>query len=210
MTSNFSYLFKLVLVGDFGTGKSNLLLRFTENKFTEIHTLTVGVEFGARLVTVDDTPIKLQIWDTAGQESFRSITRSYYRNSAGAFLLFDLTRRETFLSLPTWIEDIKSHATTDLSIILIGNKSDQEDKRQTPYVEAQQFAEKHGLVYLETSARLGNNVDNAFMKLAKSILQKIENGEINVTNESSGVKAAFQIKSNVNVALNDSRSGCSC
>ncbi|KAL0249480.1 hypothetical protein GEMRC1_004712 [Eukaryota sp. GEM-RC1] len=190
MSSNtpFTYLFKFIIIGDSTVGKSCLLLRYTDGKFQLFHDLTIGVEFGARMTTIDEVPIKLQVWDTAGQESFRSITRSYYRNSAAALLVYDITRRETFLSLQTWLEDCRSHATTDICITLVGNKSDKEDQRQVPYEEAAEFAERNGLAFLEASAKNGNNVEHAFTQTARAVLGKINAGEIDVGNESSGVR----------------------
>merc|ERR1711908_147532 len=107
---SYAYLFKYIIIGDTGVGKSCLLLQFTDRRFQPIHDLTIGVEFGARMITIDKKQIKLQIWDTAGQESFRSITRSYYRGAAGALLVYDITRRETFNSLASWLDDARQHA----------------------------------------------------------------------------------------------------
>ncbi|XP_064444356.1 ras-related protein Rab-2A isoform X2 [Mirounga angustirostris] len=103
-------------------GKSCLLLQFTDKRFQPVHDLTIGVEFGARMITIDGKQIKLQIWDTAGQESFRSITRSYYRGAAGALLVYDITRRDTFNHLTTWLEDARQHSNSNMVIMLIGNK----------------------------------------------------------------------------------------
>lgn len=103
-------------------GKSCLLLQFTDKRFQPVHDLTIGVEFGARMITIDGKQIKLQIWDTAGQEAFRSITRSYYRGAAGALLVYDITRRETFSHLTTWLEDARQHSNSNMVIMLIGNK----------------------------------------------------------------------------------------
>merc|ERR1712072_165860 len=108
-TMSYDYLFKYIIIGDTGVGKSCLLLQFTDRRFQPIHDLTIGVEFGARMITIDKKQIKLQIWDTAGQESFRSITRSYYRGAAGALLVYDITRRETFTHLTSWLEESKQH-----------------------------------------------------------------------------------------------------
>jgi Ras-related protein Rab-2A len=121
---SYAYFFKYIIIGDTGVGKSCLLLQFTDKRFQPVHDLTIGVEFGARMVTIDGKQIKLQIWDTAGQESFRSITRSYYRGAAGALLVYDITRRETFNSLASWLEDARQHANANMTIMLIGNKSD--------------------------------------------------------------------------------------
>merc|ERR1711981_1167972 len=126
---SYAYLFKYIIIGDTGVGKSCLLLQFTDRRFQPIHDLTIGVEFGARMITIDKKQIKLQIWDTAGQESFRSITRSYYRGAAGALLVYDITRRETFTHLTSWLEESRQHASPNMTIMLIGNKCDDEDKR---------------------------------------------------------------------------------
>ena len=111
-----------IIIGDTGVGKSCLLLQFTDKRFQPVHDLTIGVEFGARMITIDGKQIKLQIWDTAGQESFRSITRSYYRGAAGALLVYDITRRETFNHLTTWLDDARQHSSSNMVIMLIGNK----------------------------------------------------------------------------------------
>ncbi|PKI71464.1 hypothetical protein CRG98_008137 [Punica granatum] len=128
---SYAYLFKYIIIGDTGVGKSCLLLQFTDKRFQPVHDLTIGVEFGARMITIDSKPIKLQIWDTAGQESFRSITRSYYRGAAGALLVYDITRRETFNHLASWLEDARQHANANMTIMLIGNKCDLAHRRAT-------------------------------------------------------------------------------
>merc|ERR1712241_600350 len=127
-TMSYAYLFKYIIIGDTGVGKSCLLLQFTDKRFQPVHDLTIGVEFGARMITIDGKQIKLQIWDTAGQESFRSITRSYYRGAAGALLVYDITRRETFQHLSRWLEEARQHSNSNMVIMLIGNKSDLEVK----------------------------------------------------------------------------------
>ena len=126
---SYAYLFKYIIIGDTGVGKSCLLLQFTDKRFQQVHDLTIGVEFGARMITIDNKQIKLQIWDTAGQESFRSITRSYYRGAAGALLVYDITRRETFNHLTSWLDDARQHSNSNMTIMLIGNKSDLEHRR---------------------------------------------------------------------------------
>ena len=132
-----------------------------------------------------------QIWDTAGQESFRSITRSYYRGAAGALLVYDITRRETFEHLTSWLEDARQHASPNMTIMLIGNKSDLGHRRAVTYEEGAAFAREHGLVFLEASARTAHNVEDAFIGTAKEIHGRIEDGTIDVANESNGVKPGF-------------------
>uniref|UniRef100_A0A3B5A4K9 RAB2A, member RAS oncogene family n=1 Tax=Stegastes partitus TaxID=144197 RepID=A0A3B5A4K9_9TELE len=144
-----------------GVGKSCLLLQFTDKRFQPVHDLTIGVEFGARMITIDGKQIKLQIWDTAGQESFRSITRSYYRGAAGALLVYDITRRDTFNHLTTWLEDARQHSNSNMVIMLIGNKSDLESRREVKKEEGEAFAREHGLIFMETSAKTASNVEEA-------------------------------------------------
>jgi Ras-related protein Rab-2A len=193
-----------------GAGKSCLLLQFTDKRFHAGYDLTIGVEFGAKLIRIAGKRIKLQIWDTvsepgwlrvpvwrvvswralqAGQESFRSITRSYYRGSAGALLVYDITRRETFNNLSTWLEEARAHSNNkDMVIILVGNKSDMEARRKVKYEEGEAFAKENGLLFVETSAKTAANVDSAFMKVAETIYTKIESGAIDLKNESLGIK----------------------
>ncbi|CAL5225268.1 g8062 [Coccomyxa viridis] len=188
---SYAYLFKYIIIGDTGVGKSCLLLQFTDKRFQPVHDLTIGVEFGARMINIDGKQIKLQIWDTAGQESFRSITRSYYRGAAGALLVYDITRRETFNHLASWLEDARQHANPNMTIMLIGNKSDLTHRRAVTTEEGEQFAKEHGLVFLETSAKTAHNVEEAFINTARKIYEKIEQGVFDVSNESYGIKVGY-------------------
>lgn len=188
MTSSYAYLFKYIIIGDTGVGKSCLLLQFTDKRFQPVHDLTIGVEFGARMITIDNKQIKLQIWDTAGQESFRSITRTYYRGAAGALLVYDITRRETFHHLTSWLEDARRHSNQTMTIMLIGNKGDLDSRRAVSYEEGEKFAKQHDLIFLETSAKNDENVEEAFIRTAKIIYDKISKGIIDVSNEINGVK----------------------
>jgi len=189
---SYSYLFKYIIIGDTGVGKSCLLLQFTDKRFQPVHDLTIGVEFGARMVNLDgDKLVKLQIWDTAGQESFRSITRSYYRGAAGALLVYDITRRDTFQHLGRWLEEARQHAQSNMVIMLIGNKNDLEHRRAVTTEEGKAFADANGLIFLETSAKTAYNVEAAFINTAETIHGKIVTGEIDVTNESHGIKVGM-------------------
>eukprot|EP00300_Choanocystis_sp_HF-7_P034209 c46805_g1_i1.p1 GENE.c46805_g1_i1~~c46805_g1_i1.p1 ORF type:complete len:225 (+),score=63.04 c46805_g1_i1:49-675(+) len=180
---SYTYLFKYIIIGDTGVGKSCLLLQFTDKRFQTVHDLTIGVEFGARMVNIQSNQIKLQIWDTAGQESFRSITRSYYRGAAGALLVYDITRRETFNHLTTWLDDARQHSNSNMIIMLIGNKCDLEQRRAVQYEEGEQFAKENGLIFMETSAKTAHNVEEAFIQTAQNIYSKIEKGVLDVSNE---------------------------
>jgi Ras-related protein Rab-2A len=138
--ASYSYLFKFIIIGDTNVGKSCLLLQFTDQRFRQDHDLTIGVEFGAKIVDVDGKSVRLQIWDTAGQESFRSITRSYYRGAAGVILVFDVTRRDTFTNLSRWIDEAHTHTGTDATIVLVGNKTDLDKRRTVTTEEGANFA----------------------------------------------------------------------
>ena len=150
--------------------------------------MTIGVEFGARTVVVDNRPIKLQIWDTAGQESFRSITRSYYRGAAGALLVYDVTRRDSFVHLQKWYEEARAHSSPTIALMLVGNKSDLEQKRVVSTREGEEFARERGMIFLETSAKAGVNVDSAFLLVSQLILSRIESGAVDIDNEANGIK----------------------
>jgi len=196
---SYAYLFKYFIIGDTGVGKSCLLLQFTDKRFQPVHDLTIGVDFGARMITIDNRQIKLQIWDTAGQESFRSITRSYYRGAAGALLVYDITRRETFNHLTRWLEEARQNANQSMVIMLIGNKSDLDHRRQVTKEEGEQFAKEHGLIFLETSAKTAANVEEAFINTAQKIYQNIQDNIYDVTNEAHGIKVGMAASPAVNL-----------
>jgi len=196
---SYAYLFKYIIIGDTGAGKSCLLLQFTDHRFQPVHDLTIGVEFGARMVTIDNRQIKLQIWDTAGQESFRSITRSYYRGAAGALLVYDITRRDTFAHLTRWLEEARQNGNENMTIMLIGNKSDLEHRRQVSTDDGKKFAEENGLLFLETSAKTAHNVEEAFVKPAQQIYQKIQRGIYDVSNEQYGIKVGMASQPNPDI-----------
>jgi len=172
----YEYIFKYIIIGDMGVGKSCLLHQFTESKFVPDSPHTIGVEFGTRIIEVNSKKIKLQIWDTAGQERFRAVTRSYYRGAAGALLVYDITRRGTYNHLTSWLTDARNLTNPNTVIMLIGNKNDLDDKREVTFEEASAFAQENGLVFLEASAKTGENVEQAFFKTAKTIFQNIQEG----------------------------------
>ncbi len=126
---SYAYQLKFIIIGDTCVGKSCLLLQFTDKRFQHVHDMTIGVEFGSRTIDLNNKLIKLQIWDTAGQESFRSITRSYYRGACAAILVYDITRRDTFAHLSRWLDEAKQNSNPNMVIMLIGNKKDLEHKR---------------------------------------------------------------------------------
>jgi len=162
------------------------------------------------MITIDSKPIKLQIWDTAGQESFRSITRSYYRGAAGALLVYDITRRETFNHLASWLEDARQHANANMTIMLVGNKCDLSHRRAVSYEEGEQFAKEHGLIFMEASAKTAQNVEEAFVKTAGAIYKKIQDGVFDVSNESYGIKVGYAVPGQSGGAGSSSSQGGGC
>lgn len=208
---SYAYLFKYIIIGDTGVGKSCLLLQFTDKRFQPVHDLTIGVEFGARMVNIDNKQIKLQIWDTAGQESFRSITRSYYRGAAGALLVYDITRRDTFKHLSVWLEEARQHSQSNMVIMLIGNKNDLEHRRAVSFEEGKAFADANGLIFMETSAKTAFNVEQAFINTAEKIHENITSGVIDVSNESHGIKVGMAASGNgLNADRNANAKGGCC
>ena len=172
-------LFRVIIVGDTCVGKSCLLMKFTENSFKDSHDVTLGVEFGTRLISIEGRPIKLQIWDTSGQESFRSITRSFYRRADAVILVFDLTARHTFDNCVHWLEEIKQNSSSDVAIFLAGNQIDLvENKAESMEVSKEEaldlVAKNHLCSYVETSAKSGVNVEQLFFSAAKELILRFK------------------------------------
>ncbi|KAK1597602.1 ras family protein [Colletotrichum navitas] len=233
------YIAKLVCIGDSGCGKSSLTIRLCEGRFSPHHDVTIGVEFGSRIVPVGppnalppahatpassaaqktkedgtassnglpepprlpepvaaDGPqkhMKLSLWDTAGQETYKSVTRSYFRGASGALLVFDLSRKQTFQHVTDWLNDLRQIAEPDIVVILVGNKADltqdENNKREVTKEEAQEWAKRNGVFeYVETSAKSGENVEKAFMRVAERIYNNIQAGKYDLNDRRSGVK----------------------
>jgi Ras-related protein Rab-2A len=162
--------FRYIIIGDTEVGKSSLLLQFTEKQFNFEHDMTIGVEMGSRQVTLGSKKVKLEIWDTAGQESYLSITRSYYRGADGCLLVFDITNRKSFESLSMWLSEAKQNSNNpNLVILMIGNKADLQDSRQVSSQEAMDFAVANQLTYLEITAKSYDDVERAFTSTAQMI-----------------------------------------
>ena len=169
--NEYDYLFKLIIIGDSGIGKSCLLNRFADDTYTDSYISTIGVDFKIRTLEVDGKVIKLQIWDTAGQERFRTITSSYYRGAHGIMLVFDITNPESFANLNQWLKEVENYSKEDVRKILVGTKSDLADKRKVAYSDAVEYAKSNGMEYVETSAKTAINVELAFIDLAGSLKQ---------------------------------------
>ncbi|KAF9242061.1 P-loop containing nucleoside triphosphate hydrolase protein [Melanogaster broomeanus] len=213
------YVLKFIITGDAAVGKSSLLVRLTDQRFLANPDPTLGVEFGSKLVEIPEEGkiVKLQCWDTAGTESFRSITRSYYRGAAGCLLVYDVTSRTSFTSARSWLADVREHADPHLTCILVGNKVDLceegsegnpgHKRREVPTEEAERWAEEEGLLFVEASAKSGRNVDSAFEAASRDILDKIKRGVFD-DDRSPGVKLSKP--SNGNVALDQGSTRTMC
>lgn len=165
----YDYLFKIVLIGDSGVGKSNLLSRFTRNEFSLESKSTIGVEFATKSIQVDGKIIKAQVWDTAGQERYRAITSAYYRGAVGALLVYDIAKHITYENVERWLKELRDHADQNIVIMLVGNKSDLRHLRAVPVEEARAFAEKNSLSFIEASALDSTNVETAFQQILTEI-----------------------------------------
>ncbi|KAF2810621.1 ras-domain-containing protein [Mytilinidion resinicola] len=263
MSQPWDYIAKIVSLGDSGCGKSSLTVRLCEGRFSPHHDVTIGVEFGSRIVSVgppaslalginnpsakpsspsDTTPtstskqqeqkhMKLSLWDTAGQETYKSITRSYFRGASGALLVFDITRRATFSSVTAWLHDLRQIAEDGIVVVLVGNKSDLagsslvapstgsqdpsasgKNERQVTIEEAEEWCQANEVMqYVETSAKSGEGVERAFLEVAERIYQNIEAGKYDLNDRRSGVKGPGAGGGNtartVNLGMNDAARG---
>mmetsp|Transcript_86783 Transcript_86783/g.136917 ORF Transcript_86783/g.136917 Transcript_86783/m.136917 type:complete len:212 (+) Transcript_86783:69-704(+) len=182
------YIFKFIIIGDTSVGKSCLLLQFTEKQFRLDHETTIGVEFASRMIALGNKSIKLQVWDTAGLENFQALCASYYRGAIAALLVYDVCNRATFNHMNFWLDQARIHAGPDINVMLVGNKSDLDSRAISPH-EALALAQKHGLLFLETSAKTGFNVEEAFTQLAWTVLRNLPaDGDGSMTARVNGMR----------------------
>ncbi|KAK7343191.1 hypothetical protein VNO80_26155 [Phaseolus coccineus] len=179
------YMFKIVMVGDSGVGKSQLLNRFVKNEFLMKSKPTIGVEFLTRTVVMDHKLVKAQIWDTAGQERYQAITTAYYRGATGALLAYDITKQQTFDHVEKWLDELRIHADQNILVMLVGNKSDLSSLRAVPVEVAREFAQQEGLFFLETSALDSSNVESAFIGLLSQVYRTVSRKPILVDGHES-------------------------
>lgn len=173
MANEYDYIFKLLMIGDSGVGKSSLMNRFSDNLFNETYINTIGVDFKIRTIELNGKVVKLQIWDTAGQERFRTIVSSYYRGAHGIMIVFDITDRDSFANVNMWIEEIKKYTTSHVKNILIGNKTDFENERQVNYADAKEYSDNNNMIYIETSAKTALNVEKSFFELTSLLINNV-------------------------------------
>lgn len=187
------YLIKIVLIGDSGVGKSNLLSQFARNQFNPDSKTTIGVEFATKSIKIKNKTVKAQIWDTAGQERYRAITSAYYKGANGAMVLYDITSSISFTSVDRWMKELRDNTDPNLVIMLIGNKSDLQN-RSVDIESAKQYAEKNNLLFFETSALQKTNVDEAFQQLISTIIDSYSKTAMN-----GNVKSALQPRPGVSI-----------
>ena len=159
---NYEVMFKVVLIGDMKVGKTNIVSRYIKNEFNKDSMSTIGVEFGSKELVIEGHNVKVQIWDTAGQEKYKSITNAYYKGAKGAFVVYDITNKNSFDNADNWLNNLRASADKKCSIILIGNKSDLEDKREVSIEQGEEKAKNSEIAFMETSALSGDNIDKAF------------------------------------------------
>ena len=168
---SYDHIFKVLLLGNSDVGKSSLILRYVDQVWSDTFVPTIGVDFKVKTLEIDNKQIKMQIWDTAGQERFRNVISSYFRGSHGILLIYDITNRDSFKNLENWLTEIEKNASQNVLKILIGNKNDLVDDREIKTEEGQAFANRNGMQFIETSAKMNTNVTEAFEALAKLMMQ---------------------------------------
>ncbi|XP_059302464.1 ras-related protein Rab-2-A-like [Lycium ferocissimum] len=205
----YKYLFKFIIVGETGVGKTCLLFQYTTARFNPVHEFTVGSGYGSRMIAIDDKPIKLQLWDTAGTEQFRAITRSYYRGAVGALLVYDVTQRDTFKKLSSWLDDIRKEGGERLTVTVVANKCDVEgDIRVVSEEEGKEFARVNGCSFKEVSARTGVQVEEVFDMTANEIYNKIGKGVFGEVEESPVIRIGNWREKKIEVVVTKRFSSC--
>ena len=168
---NYDFIFKVLLLGNSDVGKSSLLLRYVDSVWSDTFVPTIGVDFKVKTIEIGGKKVKLQIWDTAGQERFRTVVSTYFRGAHGIFLIYDITNRDSFKNLENWLIEIEKNASENVLKILIGNKNDLEDERDIASDEGKAFANRNGMQFIETSAKMNTNVNEAFETLGKLMIE---------------------------------------
>lgn len=209
MDPDIDYVLKFIIIGDACVGKSSIMLRFTDRYFPNAYETTIGVGYGASNMTIDNKHCKIVIWDTAGQERYRAVTSSYYKDTCCAILVYDITELESFHSIGKWMVDVRNMSNNHV-MVLVGNKSDLMHKRIVSYEEGQQFAKQHNMIFLETSAKSGNSIDQIFTEAAERVVKNIINVRTDINFTRSGVMIIDKNKRKVikGIKTNNDSSNC--
>ena len=189
-SEDYEFIFKVLLLGNSNVGKSSLFLRFVDDIWNDTFVPTIGVDFKIKTFDIDEKKIKMQIWDTAGQERFKNIIASYYRGAHGILLIYDVTDKDSFKNLSNWLIEIEKNASKNVLKVLIGNKSDLEDKRVVTYNQGKEFADTYGLKFIETSAKKNLNVTEAFETLGRELMAASDDKRITKTKPNKKISVA--------------------
>ncbi len=184
----YDYTIKYIIIGNAAVGKSNIILKYTRDIFTEEYQITIGAEYSSKDIIINNKQYQIQIWDTAGQEYFRSIIRSYYNNSACAIVVYDITSKKSFNDVENWIDECTNNSPYDINLVLVGNKIDLENERVVSYDEGKKLALKYNMLFFECSAKTGKNINNIFNESIQEIDKKIEKGNYNFDLNHIGIK----------------------
>ena len=182
MSESSEMIFKIIIIGDSTTGKTNILSRYLNNNFDKNSKATIGVELGSKSFKIKNDTINCQIWDTAGQERYRSVTTAYYKGAVGALVVYDTTNKESFQNVDNWITDLRNYADKKVSVILVGNKNDLENEREVKKEQGEIKSKDYGIAFLETSALTGTNIEIAFKTLVEEVYNKCHKEFESVTN----------------------------
>ena len=188
--NSYEFIFKVLLLGNSNVGKSSLFLRFVDDIWNDTFVPTIGVDFKIKTLEIDDKKIKMQIWDTAGQERFKNIIASYYRGAHGILLIYDITDKDSFKNLQNWLIEIEKNANKNVLKVLIGNKSDLEEKRVITINEGKEFADTYGLKFIETSAKKNRNVNEAFETLGREIMASNSDKKLSKTKQNKTISVS--------------------
>jgi small GTP-binding protein len=206
--SDYQYIFKLILIGNSGVGKSSIIQRYMKNTFEESYKCTIGVDFLMKTLNLNGKTVKLQLWDTAGQEKYKSMVASYYRGANVALVVFDITNHASFDSLPVWIENYYKNGPEEKNIILIGNKKDMEESRQVTRQEAEIFSETNNMMYFETSAKEGDNIEYIFTYAAEKLLEYYGKPDENNIKRQMNNNDKLQSQSFTEIRIEEHKKGC--
>ena len=190
MTEEKCYVVKIIIIGNQSVGKTNIVTRYVKGEFSEDYMITIGMDFLTCNLKSDDKIFKLRLWDTAGSEKFRSITKGYYSNTCCALIVYDITNQNSFDSVKQWIEDVKNYADKDTHLVLVGNKIDLKDQRKISKEDGQNLATQNGMDFYESSALTGENINDIFEGICKYVNQKIDEGKIDLNDPSNGISVS--------------------
>ena len=184
------YMVKIIIVGNSNVGKTNIVTRYVKGEFSNEYMITIGMDFLTCNLELDNKIFKLRLWDTAGSEKFRSVTRGYYSNTCYALIVYDITDDSSFNSVKQWIEDVQSFANKDTNLVLVGNKVDLNNKRKISKEEGQNLATEYGMDFYESSALTGENINDIFEGICQKVNQQIDEGKIDLNDPSNGISVS--------------------